>query len=173
LASRHVWVTCWESSEADRGVELHMDHHNCPVKLTTSIIGGKWKAPLLFYLDRRTRRFCELQRLIPGLTKKMLTQHLRELEHDGIVQRKVFAEVPPHVEYSLTRHGESLKPILRLMSAWGNRHRARYGALAARSRKLVMSTDRNENPNPPALMAGQIPRLAVTAEPIGEKKPAL
>jgi DNA-binding HxlR family transcriptional regulator len=104
-----------------------MDHRNCPVKLTASIIGGKWKPSLLFHLEGRTRRFCELQRLIPGLTKKMLTQHLRELEHDGIVHRKVYAEVPPRVEYSLTRHGESLKPILKLMSAWGNRHRARYG----------------------------------------------
>jgi DNA-binding HxlR family transcriptional regulator len=147
-----------------------MDHHNCPVKLTTSIIGGKWKAPLLFYLDRRTRRFCELQRLIPGLTKKMLTQHLRELERDGIVHRKVYAEVPPHVEYSLTRHGESLKPILKLMSAWGNRHRARYGALIARSRKPAAG-DLNENSA--ALHAGKVPLLAVTPEPIREEKAAL
>jgi len=117
-----------------------MDHQNCPVKLTASIIGGKWKPPLLFYLDGKTRRFCELQRLIPGLTKKMLTQHLRELERDGIVHRKVYAEVPPRVEYSLTRHGESLKPILKLMSAWGNRHRARYGVPAPRSRKQSAST---------------------------------
>lgn len=114
-----------------------MDHQNCPVKLTASIIGGKWKPPLLFYLDGKTRRFCELQRLIPGLTKKMLTQHLRELEHDGIVHRKVYAEVPPRVEYSLTRHGESLKPILKLMSAWGNRHRARYGVPAPRNKKQL------------------------------------
>lgn len=149
-----------------------MDHHNCPVKLTTSIIGGKWKAPLLFYLDRRTRRFCELQRLIPGLTKKMLTQHLRELERDGIVHRKVYAEVPPHVEYSLTRHGESLKPILKLMSAWGNRHRAHYGAQSARSRKPA-TTDLNENSNPAALQAGQIRLLAATAEPIREEKPVV
>src|SRR5580700_3513895 len=126
-----------------------MDHSNCPVKLTASIIGGKWKPPLLFHLEGRTRRFCELQRLIPGLTKKMLTQHLRELERDGIVRRKVYAEVPPRVEYSLTRHGESLKPILKLMSAWGNRHRARYGAVAARSGKATTSNDHNENPNPP------------------------
>jgi DNA-binding HxlR family transcriptional regulator len=150
-----------------------MDHQNCPVKLTTSIIGGKWKAPLLFYLDGRTRRFCELQRLIPGLTKKMLTQHLRELERDGIVHRKVYAEVPPHVEYSLTRHGESLKPILKLMSAWGNRHRARYGAIAVRSSKPATSTDQSGNPNPPAALAGQMPRLAVSAEPIREEKPAV
>lgn len=112
-----------------------MDASNCPVKLTASIIGGKWKPSLLFFLEGRTRRFCELQRLIPGLTKKMLTQHLRELERDGIIRRKVFAEVPPRVEYSLTRHGESLKPILKLMSAWGTRHRARYGVTTAPAHK--------------------------------------
>jgi len=124
-----------------------MDHQNCPVKLTASIIGGKWKPPLLFYLEGRPRRFCELQRLIPGLTKKMLTQHLRELERDGIVHRKVYAEVPPHVEYSLTRHGESLKPILKLMSAWGNRHRSRYGIPAARGKKLSIPEKQNGNLN--------------------------
>jgi DNA-binding HxlR family transcriptional regulator len=108
-----------------------MEEFYCPVKLTTNIIGGKWKPLILFYLEGHTRRFSELRRLIPGLTKKMLTQHLRELERDEIVHRKVYAEVPPRVEYSLTRHGESLKPILKLMSAWGNRHRARYGLAKA------------------------------------------
>jgi DNA-binding HxlR family transcriptional regulator len=141
-----------------------MDHQNCPVKLTASIIGGKWKAPLLFYLEGRTRRFCELQRLIPGLTKKMLTQHLRELEHDGIVHRKVFAEVPPHVEYSLTRHGESLKPILKLMSAWGKRHRARYGTVLPRSKKSANGADRDHNLSAgPAPIAPQPPRIAASS----------
>jgi DNA-binding HxlR family transcriptional regulator len=78
-------------------------------------------------LEGGTHRFGELRKLIPGMTKKMLTQHLRELERDGIIDRKVYALVPPKVEYSLTRRGESLKPILKLMSAWGTRHRARYG----------------------------------------------
>jgi len=104
-----------------------MDQFECPVKLTADIIGGKWKPLILFFLEGGTLRFSQLQRLIPGMTKKMLTQHLRELERDEIIRRKVYAEVPPRVEYSLTRHGESLKPILKLMSAWGNKHRARYG----------------------------------------------
>ncbi len=140
-----------------------MDHSNCPVKLTASIIGGKWKPPLLFHLDGRTRRFCELQRLIPGLTKKMLTQHLRELERDGIVRRKVYAEVPPRVEYSLTRHGESLKPILKLMSAWGNRHRARYGlptALPQKSESLGSPVEMTVG----ASLNSQLPRLVVAGE---------
>lgn len=104
-----------------------MDSKDCPVKLTAEIIGGKWKPLILFYLEDKTRRFSELQRLIPGSTKKMLTKHLRELEHDEVIHRKVFAQVPPRVQYSLTRHGQSLRPILKLMSAWGKRHRSRYG----------------------------------------------
>lgn len=105
-----------------------MDAFDCPVKLTSEVIGGKWKPLILFYLERGTHRFSELQRLLPGTTKKMLTKHLRELERDDLVRRKVFAQVPPRVEYSLTRHGQSLRPILVSMSAWGKRHRARYGA---------------------------------------------
>jgi DNA-binding HxlR family transcriptional regulator len=101
---------------------------DCPVKLTTEVIGGKWKPLILFHLEDNTRRFSELQRLIPGSTKKMLTKHLRELERDGIIRRNVFAEVPPRVEYSLTRHGQTLRPILVLMSDWGKKHRARVGA---------------------------------------------
>jgi len=149
-----------------------MNHQNCPVKLTTSIIGGKWKPILLFHLERKTRRFCELQRLVPGLTKKMLTQHLRELERDGIVHRKVYAEVPPHVEYSLTRHGESLKPILKLMSAWGTRHRARYGATASRGEKHTLAPQ-GENLKAPAPLPGQLLGLAVSSQPTSEEKTAV
>ena len=105
-----------------------MDSENCPVKLTAEVIGGKWKPLILYYLEDRTRRFSELQRLIPASTKKMLTKHLRELERDEVIHRRVFAQVPPRVQYSLTRHGQSLRPILKLMSAWGRRHRARYGS---------------------------------------------
>lgn len=100
----------------------------CPVEITADIIGGKWKPLILFYLQGQTRRFGEIQKLLPGVTKKMLTQRLRELERDGIVHRKVFAQVPPKVEYSLTRHGQSLRPILELMSGWGDKHRVRYGS---------------------------------------------
>lgn len=105
-----------------------MDQFDCPVRLTAALIGGKWKPLILFYLEGGTRRFSELQRLIPGTNKKMLTKHLRELERDEIIHRKVYAEVPPRVEYSLTRHGLSLRPILKSMSKWGKKHRARYGS---------------------------------------------
>jgi len=103
------------------------DGCNCPVEITADIIGGKWKPLILFHLQDRTHRFGELQKKIPGATKKMLTQRLRELERDNIVHRKVYPQVPPRVEYSLTKHGQSLRPILELMSAWGNRHRSRHG----------------------------------------------
>ena len=150
-----------------------MDHSNCPVKLTASIIGGKWKPTLLFHLEGRTRRFCELQRLIPGLTKKMLTQHLRELERDGIVHRKVYAEVPPRVEYSLTRHGESLKPILKLMSAWGTRHRSRYGLTTARPQK----SDAPSTPIEPTAPGGpgnsHLPRIVAGGQEVQDSKASL
>lgn len=110
-----------------------MHDFDCPVKLTADIIGGKWKPLIIFHLEGGTRRFSELHRLIPGTTKKMLTKHLRELERDEIVHRSVYAEVPPRVEYSLTRHGLSLRPILKLMSAWGKRHKSRYVNGARRS----------------------------------------
>src|ERR1700724_666920 len=103
-----------------------MDSLHCPVTLTTHGIGGKWKPSILYYLQTKVRRFSELQRLLPAPTKKMLPQQLRELERDNIVVRKVYAQVPPRVKYSLTRHGESLRPILRLMSAWGKKHAVRY-----------------------------------------------
>jgi DNA-binding HxlR family transcriptional regulator len=106
-----------------------MDASDCAVELTANIIGGKWKPLMLYFLEAGTLRFGELRKLIPGTTKKMLTQQLRELERDEIIHRKVYAQVPPKVEYSLTRHGQSLKPLLKLMSAWGKKHRARYGRM--------------------------------------------
>jgi DNA-binding HxlR family transcriptional regulator len=104
-----------------------MNEFHCPVSVTADVIGGKWKPLILFYLEGATRRFGELRRLIPETTKKMLTQKLRELERDEIIRRKVYAQVPPRVEYSLTRHGKSLTPILKMMSAWGKKHATRYG----------------------------------------------
>jgi DNA-binding HxlR family transcriptional regulator len=104
-----------------------MEDSTCPVRVTTEIIGGKWKPLILYYLQEGTLRFGQLQKRLPGTTKKMLTQRLRELERDEIIHRKIYAQVPPRVEYSLTRHGQSLRPILVLMSAWGRRHRARHG----------------------------------------------
>lgn len=95
------------------------DPNRCPVEVTLSTIGGKWKALILYHAISGPRRFNELRRLMPNVTQRMLTQHLRQLEADGIVLRDVRAQVPPHVEYSLTEKGRSLIPILDAMAKWG------------------------------------------------------
>ncbi len=91
----------------------------CPVETTLRAIGGRWKVIIIYHLMSGRKRFSELKRLIPEVTQKMLTQQLRELERDGLVHRKVYPEVPPKVEYSLSRIGRNLKPILRAMHIWG------------------------------------------------------
>jgi DNA-binding HxlR family transcriptional regulator len=97
----------------------------CPVERTLQVIDGKWKPVILWHLfGRGTLRFSEIRRLLPRATQKMVTQHLRELEADGIVHREVYAEVPPKVEYSLTPAGETLGPVLKAMHRWGKQHGA-------------------------------------------------
>jgi DNA-binding HxlR family transcriptional regulator len=96
--------------------------YNCPVEAALDVIGGKWKIVILCWLKQGTHRFGELRRQIPGISERMLTQHLRELERDGIVHRKVYPEVPPKVEYSLTPFGETLRPIMVMLNKWGETH---------------------------------------------------
>lgn len=91
----------------------------CPVATTLGLIGGKYKALILWHLSDRVLRFSELQRVVSKATAKMLTQQLRELERDGIISREVFAQVPPRVEYELTDLGRSILPILTMMYEWG------------------------------------------------------
>jgi DNA-binding HxlR family transcriptional regulator len=91
----------------------------CPVTATVEVIGGRWKPTILFHLKDQPRRFNELRRLVPGITQRMLTLQLRALEKDGIVSRTVRQTVPPHVEYSFTRKGWTLGPILDAMEKWG------------------------------------------------------
>ncbi len=93
----------------------------CPAQRTLVVIGGRWKIPILYYLRARTCRFSELRRLLSPVTPKMLAQQLRELEGDGMVKRKVFAEIPPKVEYSLTAMGRSVGPIIGEMCRWSGK----------------------------------------------------
>ena len=93
---------------------------SCPVTRAVRVIGGKWKLFIIYHLMDGTRRFGELQRLLPGITQQMLTAQLRELEADGLVHRKVFAQVPPKVEYSLTPVGKALKSVTRHLAEWGD-----------------------------------------------------
>ena len=96
--------------------------YGCPVEATADIIGGKWKAVILYYLFQGSKRFNELRRLLPEVTQRMLTLQLRELEQDGIVHREIYKEVPPRVEYSLTEFGTSLGPIIVQMLDWGEEY---------------------------------------------------
>ena len=93
--------------------------------VTLRLLGGKWKLLILWHLWRRTLRFNELKRAIPGITQHMLTTQLRELEADGIVRRTVYAEVPPRVEYALTEYAATLEQVLRALAAWGSAHMQR------------------------------------------------
>ena len=97
----------------------------CPVETTLSLIGDKWKVLILRDLMPGTRRFGELKRSIGGVSQKVLTAQLRDMEAKGLVARRVYAEVPPRVEYSLTDLGRSLKPILDAMWTWGESYKAR------------------------------------------------
>ena len=91
----------------------------CPAEVTLAVIGGRWKVLILYQLFQGVMRFSELRRAVPGITQKMLTQQLRELERDGVVRRTVYPQVPPRVEYSLTPRGETLKPVVNAMCRWG------------------------------------------------------
>ena len=112
-------------------------HGRCPVETTIDVLDGKWKPLILFYLLDGVKRFGALQRLIPQATRRMLTQHLRELERDGVVHREVYRQVPPMVEYSLTDLGRSLEPILHLLLEWGLQH----GAEVTQSRRASAPVD--------------------------------
>lgn len=94
----------------------------CPIEATIDVIGGKWKSVILYHLLDDKKRFNEFRRLIPTITQRMLTLQLRELERDGVIHRKVYKQVPPKVEYSLTPFGRTLIPIIRQMREWGIEH---------------------------------------------------
>ena len=102
----------------------------CGIEASLAVIGGKWKLVILWYLWDEARRFSELKRSVAGITQRMLTQQLRELERDGVVSRKVYAQVPPRVEYAITDFGRTLESILRLMCKWGEEHARRINTRA-------------------------------------------
>ena len=103
---------------------------NCPAEATLLVIGGSWKVPILWHLSGEVKRFSQLRRDLQGVTQKMLTQQLRELERHGIVSRKVYPQVPPRVEYALTPRGRSLLPVVAAMCKWGTRWQARLDRCA-------------------------------------------
>lgn len=102
--------------------KMNKKSYDCPIDFTIDLIGGKWSMWVLWSLQDGAMRFGELKRKIPNITEKMLIQQLRKFESYNIVSRKVYSQVPPKVEYSLTEHGKSLKPIMVLIQNWGNEH---------------------------------------------------
>ena len=108
-------------------VEIDGKEYHCAVDVAMSFIGGKWKAVILWYLRNGALRFGEIRKQIPGITEKMLSMQLRQLEKDGIVERQVFAEVPPRVEYKLTDMGKNMVPMLEKIGEWGRAMAVRYG----------------------------------------------
>ena len=96
---------------------------DCPVATTVQLIGNKWKLLILRNLLSRPWRFNELRRSLDGISQKVLTESLRSMENDGIIIRTVYAEVPPRVEYSLSELGETLRPIIDAMQAWGQEYK--------------------------------------------------
>jgi DNA-binding HxlR family transcriptional regulator len=96
------------------------DLENCPVTATMEIMGGKWKLLILHLINNDINRFGKMDMMLKDISKQMLTTQLRELERDGIIDRMIFPEIPPRVEYSLTEKGKTLLPIIELMKDWGN-----------------------------------------------------
>ncbi len=109
-----------DNQGVDSNKKKIFDEHTCPVTATMKVLGGKWK-PILINAIYFTSpaRFGELKRSVIGITQSMLTQQLRELEDDGIISRKIYAEIPPKVEYTLTEFGLTLGPVILEMAKWG------------------------------------------------------
>lgn len=100
--------------------------NNCPVTHCMNKIGGKWKPVILYQIRKDRNRFTAILKSIPDISKQMLVNQLRELEEDDVIERTVFAEVPPRVEYTISRYGQTLLPIIDSMSAWGLKDMKKY-----------------------------------------------
>ncbi|EHQ89610.1 winged helix-turn-helix transcriptional regulator [Desulfosporosinus youngiae] len=107
-------------------IKFKNNEYQCSMELTLALIGGKWKALILWYLSNKTLRYNELRKILPNVTAKMLTQQLRELEDCGLLKRFIYTQIPPKVEYSLTEAGKSLLPILDAMCKWGQNYANDY-----------------------------------------------
>jgi len=98
------------------------NHFGCPVQATSNVLAGKWKVLIVWHLSFGTRRFAEIRDLLPGVTEKVLTDQLRQLEHDGVLRRLVTETVPLRVDYILTNAGQELIPVMEAMCSWGTKH---------------------------------------------------
>jgi DNA-binding HxlR family transcriptional regulator len=121
----------------DKAIEIQLNGKtfHCALDISMAFLGGKWKAVLLWYLKEGPQRFSRLRRRMPEITEKMLSLQLKTLEKDGLVSRQVFAEVPPRVEYSLTKEGRSLAPALEALAAWGRRKGKKDGRIVVAAKR--------------------------------------
>ncbi|MBX9823116.1 winged helix-turn-helix transcriptional regulator [Afipia birgiae] len=103
----------------------------CSVEVTLDLIDGKWKGVILYHLQEGRLRFGELRKRLPNVTQRMLTKQLRALEEDDLIIRKVYAEVPPRVDYELSETGQRLRPVIDALKQWGDENRARIDAASA------------------------------------------
>ena len=94
----------------------------CPMSIALAVVGGKWKGMILYHLHEDTQRFNQLMRLIPSITQRMLTRQLRELEAHGVIERRIYPQIPPKVEYSLSDLGQTVIPVIQQLSAWGRQY---------------------------------------------------
>ena len=106
----------------EKNIKKYHSADECPITATIDVIGGKWKPPLLWLLLKGPMRFGEIHKTMPDMALKVLSRMLKELEADGIITRKAYPEVPPRVEYSLSSKGETLRPVLTLLSDWSREH---------------------------------------------------
>jgi DNA-binding HxlR family transcriptional regulator len=121
---------------------MHERTYGCGLEAALDVIGGKWKVLILWALREDAQRFGELRRLVGGISEKMLIQHLKEMQADGIVTRKDFKEIPPRVEYALTPFGKSLNAALAPLCEWGAQHMRRIEACkesAAKTRQRAVA----------------------------------
>lgn len=126
-------------------VRMKKEVEVCQVNKALDIIVGKWKPIILLHLfENGIMRFNELKRSMPGITQKMLTQQLRELEEEDLIHREVYPQVPPKVEYSITEHGKSIEPILEAMHEWGASHLVHKHHKAMQDAKLSESARNHE-----------------------------
>src|SRR4051812_29021717 len=119
----------------ERVVLLNGKEFHCAMDITMNFIGGKWKTVVLWYLKKEKKRFSELRKLIPNITEKMLSLQLKDLEKDGIVGRKVYAQIPPKVEYYLTDFGKTLIPMLEEIALWGRNLARTKGKMVDKQKK--------------------------------------
>ncbi len=129
----------------------------CSVEVTLDLIDGKWKGVILYHLQEGRLRFGELRKRLPNITQRMLTKQLRALEEDDLIVRKVYAEVPPRVDYELSETGQRLRPVIDALKVWGDDNRARLDAAsqakaagAGKARSQTGSTSRSSREPQPA-----------------------